>query len=81
MYKVIKRDGSVVDFDLYKISKAITKAFESVDVNYDKEVIDFLALKVTADFSSKVVDEKVSVVDIQVSVENVLSKSGYSDVA
>ena len=61
MYKVVKRDGSVVDFNLYKISNAIAKAFESVDVNSDKDVIDFLALKVTADFASKVVDEKISV--------------------
>ena len=81
MYKVVKRDGSVVDFNLYKISNAISKAFDSVDVNYDKEVIDFLALKVTADFASKVVDEKISVEDIQDSVEAVLSKSGYTDVA
>ena len=81
MYKVVKRDGSVVDFNLYKISNAIAKAFESVDVNSDKDVIDFLALKVTADFASKVVDEKISVEDIQDSVEAVLSKSGYTDVA
>ena len=81
MYKVVKRDGSVVDFNLFKISNAIAKAFESVDCNYDKDVIDFLALKVTADFQGKVVDEKISVEDIQDSVESVLAKAGYSDVA
>ena len=81
MYKVVKRDGNVVDFNLFKISNAIAKAFESVDCNYDKDVIDFLALKVTADFQGKVVDEKISVEDIQDSVESVLAKAGYSDVA
>ena len=53
MYKVIKRDGSVVDFDLYKISKAITKAFESVDVNYDKEVIDEIEKNAVLDSKAK----------------------------
>ena len=81
MYKVVKRDGSIVDFNIHKISKAIEQAFESVDVNSDADVIDFLSLKVTADFQSKVSDEKISVEDIQDSVERVLSKSGYSDVA
>jgi len=81
MYKVVKRDGSVVDFNLHKIANAISQAFESVDVNSDQDVIDFLALKVTADFQSKVEDEKITVEDIQDSVETVLSKSGYSDVA
>ena len=81
MYKVVKRDGSVVDFNLHKISNAIAQAFDSVDVNSDQDVIDFLALKVTADFQSKVEDEKITVEDIQDSVETVLSKSGYADVA
>ena len=81
MYKVVKRDGSIVDFNIHKISKAIEQAFESVDVNSDSDVIDFLSLKVTADFQAKVEDEKISVEDIQDSVERVLSKSGYSDVA
>ena len=81
MYKVVKRDGSIVDFNIHKISKAIEQAFDSVDVNSDADVIDFLSLKVTADFQAKVEDEKISVEDIQDSVERVLSKSGYSDVA
>jgi ribonucleoside-triphosphate reductase len=68
MYKVVKRDGSIVDFNIHKISKAIEQAFDSVDVNSDADVIDFLSLKVTADFQAKVEDEKISVEDIQDSV-------------
>ena len=29
MYQVVKRDGKIVEFDLSKISAAITKAFEA----------------------------------------------------
>lgn len=43
--------------------------------------MDLLALKVTADFSSKVKDELVNVEDIQDSVESVLIQAGYADVA
>ena len=44
-------------------------------------ILDLLALKVTADFSSKVKDELVNVEDIQDSVESVLIQAGYADVA
>ena len=81
MYKVIKRDGQIAEFDLIKISKAITKAFEAQDKQYHPQTIDFLSLKVTADFEPKIVDGLISVEDIQDSVENVLIKSGYADVA
>lgn len=81
MYKVRKRDGKIVNFDINKIGDAIIKAFEAEDKNYDKNVIDFLALKVTADFNEKIVDNIVNVEDIQDSVEHVLSQAGYTDVA
>ena len=29
MYQVVKRDGQIADFDIAKISAAITKAFEA----------------------------------------------------
>ena len=44
-------------------------------------MIDFLALKVTADFENKIKDGLVSVEDIQDSVESVLVQAGYADVA
>ena len=53
MYKVRKREGKIVPFDIKKITEAITKAFEAEDKKYDEGVIDFLALKVTADFEEK----------------------------
>lgn len=81
MYKVRKRDGKIVNFDIKKISEAITKAFEAEETSYDQDVIDFLALKITADFAGKVKENIVDVEDIQDSVESVLSKSGYTEVA
>ena len=31
MYQVVKRDGKIVDFNINKISAAITKAFEALE--------------------------------------------------
>jgi len=81
MYRVLKRDGKVVEFDITKISDAITQAFEAQEKQYHPNVIDFLALKVTADFESKIEDEQIAVEDIQDSVESVLVQAGYADVA
>ncbi len=81
MYQVVKRDGKITDFDLYKISAAITKAFDSQDKQYNTNIIDLLALKVTSDYTDKIHDNLVSVEDIQDSVESVLVQAGYADVA
>lgn len=81
MYSVVKRDGQIVDFDVTKISSAITKAFEALHKNYHPSIINMLALQVTADFDSKIKDDLISVESIQDSVEKVLSDSGYADVA
>lgn len=81
MYQVVKRNGSIVAFDIGKIAGALKKAFEATEQNYTDNVIDFLALKVTADFNHKVKDGLISVEDIQDSAETVLSKAGYSDTA
>ena len=64
MYKVRKREGKIVPFDIKKITEAITKAFEAEDKKYDEGIVDFLALKVTADFESKVKDNIICVEDI-----------------
>ena len=50
MYQVVKRDGKIADFDISKISVAITKAFEATQKEFNQDIIDFLALKVTADY-------------------------------
>ena len=81
MYQVVKRDGKTVDFEIEKISAAITKAFEAQEKNFVPGVIDFLALKVTSDFEPKIKNGLIAVEDIQDSVESVLSQSGYGDVA
>lgn len=81
MYKVRKRDGKIVSFDIEKIKIAIIKAFEAEEIKYDDNVIDFIALKVTADFNDKIKDNIVDIETIQDSVEKVLSASGYANVA
>ena len=81
MYRVVKRDNSVAEFDIKKISEAIIKAFEATEKQYNNSVIDLLALKVTADFEPKIKDGLIAVEDIQDSVEEVLSQAGYADVA
>ena len=81
MYNVVKRDGSKVPFDFTKIKTAIIKAFDAINKPYDENVVDFITLKVTSDFTDKIKDGVVTVEDIQDSVEKVLSESGYHDVA
>ena len=81
MYQVVKRDGKIASFDISKISTAITKAFEATHMEYNPDIIDLLALRVTADYQDKIHDGKITVEDIQDSVEDILSKAGYADVA
>ena len=81
MYRVVKRDGKVTGFNISKISDAIKKAFEACGRQYNDNIIDFLALKVTSDFEPKIADGVVAVEDIQDSVETVLVQAGYADVA
>ena len=81
MYRVIKRDGQLVEFNIAKISAAIGKAFDALHKQSHPSVLDLLALHVTADFEKKIKNDCIAVEDIQDSVEKVLSESGYADVA
>ncbi|MDO4187402.1 MAG: ribonucleoside triphosphate reductase [Lachnospiraceae bacterium] len=81
MFSVVKRDGQVADFNLTKINDAIMKAFSACEKQYTNEIIDLLALRVTADFQEKVKEGQISVEDVQDSVETVLEQAGYTDVA
>ena len=81
MYEVVKRDGQIVEFDITRIAAAMKKAFEATGTEYNDSVIDFLALKVSADFLPKVRGGLVAMEDIQDSVETVLSRGGYEAVA
>ena len=81
MFSVVKRDGEVADFNLTKINDAIMKAFVACDKQYNNDIIDLLALRVTADFQKKIEADRVAVEDVQDSVETVLEQAGYTDVA
>ena len=81
MLNVKKRDGSIVPFNLSKIKIAIEKAFAAVGKNYNDDIIDMLALRVTADFNSKLQGDVVTVEDIQDSVEVVLIQASYVEVS
>ena len=81
MYQVVKRDGTTVDFEISKISAAMVKAFEALEKNYHTSVINLLAVQVCADFEPRIKDGKITVEEIQDSVERVLSAAGYADVA
>ncbi len=81
VFKVVKRDGEIAEFDLAKISGAIAKAFEARQMEYNNDMIDLLALRVTADFQKKIKDGLIDVESVQDSAEQVLIQAGYADVA
>ncbi len=79
--KVIKRNGKEVDFEILKVKRAIEKAFKATEVSYSSDMLDLLALRVSADFQESIKHDKVDIEEIQNSVERVLSDVGYSSVA
>lgn len=79
--KVLKRDNSIVEFDLQKIVNAIRKAFVACDKTYMDNILEWMAVRTTAQFQHKIKDGMISVEDIQDAVEIVLQNSGYADVA
>ena len=81
MLNVIKRNGEIAAFDLNKISDAIRKAFDATDMQYTNDIVDLLALRVTADFQDKVKEEQIHIEAVQDSVERVLEQAGYDQVA
>ena len=81
MFQVEKRDGTIAEFQMKKITDAIGKAFGAKDMQFSDDMLQMLALRVTADFQSKIKNGKISVEAIQDSVENVLIQCGYAEVA
>ena len=81
MFQVKKRDGKLVEFDMSKITTALSKAFNAKNVNYSADILNMLALRVAADFAKKIKDNVVNVEDIQDSAEVVLIQAGYVDIA
>ncbi|HAL19068.1 MAG TPA: ribonucleoside triphosphate reductase [Spirochaetaceae bacterium] len=81
MYKVIKRSGDVVEFDIKKIENAIVGAFVGTGKNYNDDIIQMMALRTTSKFQGLIKDGKIDVEDIQDCVEKTLAQCGYDDVA
>ncbi len=81
MLNIRKRNGEIVPFDITKIENAIEKAFIAEGKSYNKDMLDMLALRVTAAVNDKVVGDSVAVEDIQDAVEVVLIQCGYVEVA
>ncbi|MCH3909665.1 MAG: ribonucleoside triphosphate reductase [Bacilli bacterium] len=81
MLQVKKRDGSTVDFDIKKIEEAMSRAFIAEHKEVTPDVLELLAIRVTADFNKKISNNVVAVEDIQDSVEIIMIQAGYVDVA
>lgn len=79
MLQVIKRDGSIVDFDKGKIEVAINKAFLEIDGIINEEISVKIAEKI--ENFIKNTNSLLTVENIQDIVENQLIKNGCDDVA
>ena len=77
---IIKRDGRVVIYDRNKIKMAILKAMEACG-NTDFDKAYFITSSVEDYFSGIKLKSTPTVEEIQDSVETVLIKTGYADVA
>ena len=80
--KIIKRDGSKVDFELDKIKRAIKKAFISVDSTIDDEKLTAIAKKIENTIREKLPkDHIVTVEEVQDLVElNLIDENYYREV-
>ena len=75
---VIKRNGDKVDFDLSKISDAISKAFVACNKEVNEDIVNLLALRAVSKLNTNV---PLKVEDIQDAVEESLSESGFHNIA
>ncbi|SRR5574344_115382 len=80
IYKVRKRNGAIIDFDITKIETAIKKAIEAVG-GTDFNNVSSLAEKVINETEKKVGKEIPDVEVIQDIVEQTLVKEGHDAVA
>ena len=80
--KIIKRDGSKVDFELEKIKIAIFKSFKSVDSTITDEKLDYIAQKIVKTIEEKFpADHTVTVEEVQDLVElNLIDENYYREV-
>jgi len=80
---VIKRNNSLVDFDLNKIKVAISKAMKECD-KYDKADLDKVVEKIDneiSDWNKEYNEDLIHIEDIQNIIENQLMKNGLTEVA
>lgn len=80
IYKVQKRNGGIVDFDLSKIERAIEKSAEAVEKK-DQVKPSVLAKEVYTNLEKKFEDGIPTVEDAQDAVEEVLIEHDYVDIA
>ncbi|MCX6823564.1 MAG: ribonucleoside triphosphate reductase [candidate division SR1 bacterium] len=80
IYKVRKRNGAIIDFDVSRIELAIKRAIEAVGGTDFKEVPN-LAKKVVKEVEKKTDKDIPNVEVIQDTVEQVLVKEGHDTVA
>lgn len=80
LYKIQKRSGAIVDFDLTKIKAAIGKAAQVVG-HLDPVVPETLVKEVEIELEEKYSDQIPTVEQIQDVVEDVLIRYDYADMA
>lgn len=76
--QVIKRDGSVVDYQPEKVRKALESAFISTGIEPYTTNIEYIVSKISAYFEER---DEIPVEDIQDGVEYWLMHSGWFDTA
>ena len=64
-FKIEKRDGTLVGFNSLKIKAAIEKAFLSLRIEVEEDILELLTLRAIADFLERTDDTKISVETIQ----------------
>ncbi len=80
IYKVIKRDGSVAEFDQEKITSAIFKAADAVGGD-DRKTAEKLSKMVVSILEKRFTEKIPNVEDVQNIVEEVLIKEGHAKTA
>lgn len=79
--QIKKRDGRIVDYDLSKISNAISKAFNSLDISVDDDYIGQLCCQVEEVINKSFTGTIPTVEEIQDIVEEVLIDNDETQVA
>ncbi len=81
MKQVKKRNGSLVDFEVAKITSAMTKAFAAVGVAIAPERLLAMTNGVVRDLEAAFPEQTPSVEHVQDFVERIIMREGFYDVA